>query len=82
MLPFVIRDRPHDHGHTVVGAVVLRPEKAGAGVNERTLKFRRCAVYTRKSSEEGLEQEFNSLHAQREHARLSSKASKARAGSW
>jgi DNA invertase Pin-like site-specific DNA recombinase len=26
----------------------------------------RCAVYTRKSSEEGLEQEFNSLHAQRE----------------
>ena len=23
----------------------------------------RCAVYTRKSSEEGLEQEFNSLHA-------------------
>ena len=27
---------------------------------------RRCAVYTRKSSEEGLEQEFNSLDAQRE----------------
>jgi len=26
----------------------------------------RCAVYSRKSSEEGLEQEFNSLHAQRE----------------
>lgn len=26
----------------------------------------RCAVYTRKSSEEGLEQEFNSLEAQRE----------------
>ena len=28
--------------------------------------IRRCAIYTRKSSEEGLEQEFNSLHAQRE----------------
>src|SRR5947209_20548793 len=27
---------------------------------------RRCAVYTRKSSEEGLEQDFNSLHAQRD----------------
>jgi hypothetical protein len=27
---------------------------------------KRCAVYTRKSSEEGLEQDFNSLHAQRE----------------
>ena len=26
----------------------------------------RCAIYTRKSSGEGLEQEFNSLHAQRE----------------
>jgi DNA invertase Pin-like site-specific DNA recombinase len=29
-------------------------------------EMRRCAVYTRKSSEEGLEQEFNSLNAQRE----------------
>ncbi len=28
--------------------------------------LRRCAIYTRKSSEEGLEQDFNSLHAQRE----------------
>jgi hypothetical protein len=27
----------------------------------------RCAIYTRKSSEEGLEQEFNSLQAQRLH---------------
>src|SRR5690242_21758645 len=27
---------------------------------------RRCAIYTRKSSEEGLEQEFNSLAAQRD----------------
>jgi hypothetical protein len=25
----------------------------------------RCAIYTRKSSEEGLEQDFNSLAAQR-----------------
>jgi site-specific DNA recombinase len=25
-------------------------------------KIFRCAVYTRKSSEEGLEQDFNSLH--------------------
>jgi site-specific DNA recombinase len=28
--------------------------------------IRRCAIYTRKSSDEGLEQEYNSLHAQRE----------------
>ena len=26
----------------------------------------RCAIYTRKSSDEGLDQEFNSLDAQRE----------------
>lgn len=31
-----------------------------------TPKSLRCAIYTRKSSEEGLEQDFNSLHAQRE----------------
>jgi len=35
------------------------------GLVPRTI---RCAVYTRKSSEEGLEQEFNSLDAQRESA--------------
>ena len=28
----------------------------------------RCAIYTRQSSEEGLQQPFNSLHAQRESA--------------
>ena len=34
--------------------------------NKPVVRKLRCAVYTRKSSEEGLEQEFNSLHAQRE----------------
>ena len=33
----------------------VRPERA----------ITRCAIYTRKSTEEGLEQEFNSLDAQR-----------------
>jgi site-specific DNA recombinase len=28
-------------------------------------KVLRCAIYTRKSSEEGLDQDFNSLEAQR-----------------
>ena len=36
----------------------------------------RCAVYTRKSTEEGLEQEFNSLHAQRESAEAYIKSQK------
>ena len=30
------------------------------------MKQVRCSIYTRKSSDEGLEQSFNSLHAQRE----------------
>jgi hypothetical protein len=34
--------------------------------NSTPVRKLRCAVYTRKSSEEGLEQEFNSLQAQRE----------------
>src|SRR5262249_3961612 len=34
----------------------------------RALPLVRCAIYTRKSTEEGLEQEFNSLDAQRESA--------------
>jgi hypothetical protein len=42
----------------------------------------RCAVYTRKSSEEGLEQSFNSLDAQRARpARPTSTASAMKAGS-
>jgi site-specific DNA recombinase len=32
----------------------------------RAIKRSRCAIYTRKSSEEGLDQDFNSLDAQRE----------------
>src|ERR1700675_2879724 len=33
-----------------------------------TPKTQRCAIYTRVSTDQGLEQEFNSLHAQREAA--------------
>src|SRR6266576_1486263 len=36
----------------------------------------RCAIYTRKSTEEGLDQEFNSLHAQREAAEAYIKSQK------
>jgi site-specific DNA recombinase len=34
--------------------------------SDRERKTRRCAIYTRKSTDEGLEQSFNSLDAQRE----------------
>jgi DNA invertase Pin-like site-specific DNA recombinase len=46
----------------LAGAVV----RSTAAKIPPTVRKRRCAVYTRKSSEEGLEQEFNSLDAQRE----------------
>jgi hypothetical protein len=43
----------------------------------------RCAIYTRKSSEEGLEQSFNSLDAQREAcARPSSPVNDTKAGEY
>ncbi len=47
----------HDHRHALVRPQVLR-----TGRMSRV----RCAIYTRKSSEEGLDQEFNSLDAQYE----------------
>ena len=42
---------------------MLRRSAVGAKKSRRKL---RCAIYTRKSTEEGLEQDFNSLDAQRE----------------
>ena len=36
--------------------------------NDKTPPTIRCAIYTRKSTEEGLEQDFNSLDAQRDSA--------------
>ncbi|MGB7889808.1 MAG: recombinase family protein, partial [Xanthobacteraceae bacterium] len=41
---------------------MTEPEKAA----RRSAKRLRCAIYTRKSTDEGLEQAFNSLDAQRE----------------
>ena len=40
-----------------------RPKENGI---QRAHPKLRCAIYTRKSAEEGLEQDFNSLDAQRE----------------
>ena len=43
----------------------LRKEWPGVSERERSI---RCAIYTRKSTEEGFEQPFNTLQAQREAA--------------
>jgi site-specific DNA recombinase len=45
-----------------MGAVMANSE----GTPRRPAKRLRCAIYTRKSSDEGLDQAFNSLDAQRE----------------
>ena len=45
-----------------MGGVMAESEKTP----RRPAKRSRCAIYTRKSSDEGLEQAFNSLDAQRE----------------
>src|SRR6185295_7395916 len=59
--------RPRHHRHALEWASVLRPQEPGCPpMNKAVVRKLRCAVYTRKSSEEGLEQEFNSLDAQRE----------------
>ncbi len=43
-----------------------KPTKTPTSASTAKTAVVRCAVYTRKSSEEGLEQSFNSLDAQRE----------------
>src|SRR5258708_1317496 len=50
------RDRSHTNGGRASSNHAERP----------VVRKLRCAVYTRKSTEEGLEMEFNSLDAQRE----------------
>src|SRR6056297_669219 len=59
--------RARHHRHALEWLGLLRPqEPEGADMTKPIIRKQRCAIYTRKSSEEGLEQEFNSLHAQRE----------------
>ncbi|MFG1223506.1 recombinase family protein [Xanthobacter wiegelii] len=45
---------------------MLKPTQARVSASTVKTALVRCAIYTRKSSEEGLEQSFNSLDAQRE----------------
>ncbi|BBD98832.1 recombinase family protein [Sphingobium amiense] len=56
-----LRRCPRHHRHALVRACLLRPQEEDGG-----MKSVRCAIYTRKSSEEGLAQDFNSLDAKRE----------------
>src|SRR6202158_1627097 len=44
----------------------MRNDLSPNAARGKSVPIVRCAIYTRKSTEEGLDQEFNSLHAQRE----------------
>ena len=66
-IQIALRHRARDHRHALEWLDFFWLEKpAGAVMKKPVVRKLRCAVYTRKSSEEGLEQEFNSLDAQRE----------------
>jgi site-specific DNA recombinase len=54
----------------------MRNDLSPNAVRGRSPVAVRCAIYTRKSTEEGLDQEFNSLHAQREAAEAYIKSQK------
>src|SRR5258707_10930110 len=59
------------HGrYPLVGPSLLRPARSRGetGMTAKPVKRVRCAVYTRVSTEYGLDQEFNSLDAQHEAA--------------
>src|SRR5258707_15443173 len=51
---------------TVHGSLGSARHPVGTAPMASDAKHLRCAIYTRKSTEHGLEQEFNSLDAQRE----------------
>ena len=58
----------------MVWASLLRNQEEGMTTPSRI----RCAIYTRKSSEEGLEQSFNSLDAQTPSGKPAKPISKAK----
>ena len=62
-MAFAVCDRQTHHRNNLVGPALLWIDQSAKCSRMKKI---RCAIYTRKSSEEGLEQEFNSLDAQRE----------------
>ena len=62
----IVGGRERDRRNEMERLVVLRPSsQRDAQMNAPPRKVR-CAIYCRKSTEEGLDQAFNSLHAQHE----------------
>src|SRR5215467_2871819 len=62
-----VEDRLRDHRHPLEWAKILRPPGQATEripAMKRIAKPVRCAIYTRVSTDQGLEQDFNSLDAQ------------------
>src|SRR2546430_1621029 len=63
-----VEGRLRDHRHSLEWAKILRPPRQTTEtiltVKRGSAKPVRCAIYTRVSTEQGLEQDFNSLDAQ------------------
>src|ERR1700704_2171351 len=63
-----VEDRARHHGHPLERPPVLRPARqaieGGAIMKTGGSKQVRCAIYTRVSTDQGLEQDFNPLDAQ------------------
>src|SRR5947208_11056980 len=66
-VPVVKPDCPARDRNTLERVSLLRSAE-GTREMSQSLPVVRCAIYTRKSTEEGLEQSFNTLQAQRESA--------------
>src|SRR5262249_59303163 len=64
--------RVRQAGHPRVRPRVFRPQRqigvGGTAVKKLSTKPVRCAIYTRVSTDHGLEQDFNSLDAQHDAA--------------
>ncbi len=65
-----LRSRFRHDRNPVVRPALLRPAGSlgGAIMSHRPAKRVRCAIYTRVSTDQGLEQDFNSLDAQHDAA--------------
>src|SRR3954467_6975758 len=63
-----VKGRVRHHWHALERSEVLRPARPSSKrritMKPSAPKLVRCAIYTRVSREQGLEQHFNSLHAQ------------------
>src|ERR1700756_907606 len=69
-LPKPVEGCLRDHRHALERAEILRPARQAIEkvltMKTRSTKVVRCAIYTRVSTDQGLEQDFNSLDAQYE----------------